>query len=466
MPKFIDRTVLLLAIVLGFASAPAMSQTTSVTPNPPSSVCINGTNCVSAGSGTTSSAAIKWHPGQYMSSSIYTRLGNADASGNPAGPEKAAEIALVRSGPSQVLGWEGYYFWRALENAGPGAYDFTSAGSGLDADYVAITGYQSGSGSSAVYKNPRRMGIYILHTDYFSPDPTSRTVPDYILNSSTYGPVGPDGTHNGYWTDTGSAGAGTGSVAALWRPSVAARYAALFSGLANHVLPDGYTIDTSPYIEWVKLYMETTDYPQGATDSTYTTSGYLAQLESLNSAAQTAFAHTNYASTNNYFALPADSYNFELTLPSSRSGSSGPDTFGYSSGQNANTWGQAAYIGLKPSGNAWVSGGTSLIGVVPYLATVQNTETVSEWGFYFTPADIFKQANLTLHATHVSWQYVAGMPLSGYNAEDVTANWFGTASSLSTWSASSSGGVLATIVNNTLSNTTCPSRYKNGCNTK
>ena len=57
---------------------------------------------------TGASAGIKWHPGHYLSSNVFTTLGNIDGSGNPAGPEKAAEIAVVRNGPTDVQGWEGF----------------------------------------------------------------------------------------------------------------------------------------------------------------------------------------------------------------------------------------------------------------------------------------------------------------------------------------------------------------------
>ena len=444
---------------------PGASTDASTVQDAPGSSTDSSTGDVSSDGG---GAAIKWHPGQYMSSGVYTELGNVDESSNPAGPEKASEISLVRSGPSQVLGWEGYYFWRSMENA-EDTYDMSSAGSGLDADYAAITGYTSGSGSSAVYSSPRRMGIYILHTDYFNANPSARAVPNYLLDNATYGPIGPDGTYYGYWTTTGSGGTGTGSVVAFWRPVVEARYVALLSGLAKHVLPDGYTVDTSPYVEWVKLFLESADSPELTTDSSYNVTEYLAQLEALNLAAASAFPHTNVVCTINWLDDPNDIVTLSDSLATHRSGSGGPDIAGYSSGQNFNdnggiaglTWGQMAYIGLLPpsSGNTWVTGGTDKRGVVPYLGTIQNTETVYNGSHNYTPADLFEQANATLKATHVAWQNV-----SGQTGSLAAANWLGTASSLATWSASTSGGVLAEVVNSTLATTACPSSYANGCN--
>jgi len=230
-------------------------------PNPPAQLCING-QCASASAASTTTG-VKWHPGQYAFSSAYTTLGNAALS------QKQGEIAIVRAGPSQVLGIQDTYFWRTLENGGAGVYDFST----IDKDYVQLTtGSTTWSPGNPFpgYNSPRRLGIYVMNEDWFSSgNPATRNLPDYLLNSSAYGPVGPDGIHYGYWTMSGSGGAGTGSSAALWRPSVMGRVIALGRALAAHVLPDGLTVDTSPYVEMVAMFGETSQQPSPATDSTY-----------------------------------------------------------------------------------------------------------------------------------------------------------------------------------------------------
>lgn len=402
---------------------------------------------------------IKWHPGQYMLSSVGTQIGNSNLS------TKRTEQGIVRAGPSQVLGWEGIYYWPVFENATQGSYDFSV----LDTDYTAITGYASG----ASHASPRRMSIEIWQDYYFSNSGTVVT-PAYILQSSTYG-ASPFGEY-GFWTASGDGSPTGGQVVAIWRPAVMNRFIALIQALAAHVLPDGYTVDNSPYIESVQFPAETADLPSGSTDSTYSDSIYSTELQALDQAARAAFPHTNVVMRNNFFGNQIPTSQFELTLPSYAIASGGPDIFGYSSGQNVCngicglTWGQAAYIGLQPSSNgtAWISGGSNLIGTVPYIGTIQNTEMIAEDGGYYTPADLFKQANTTLNATHVAWQYVSGMPLSGYYSGDVTANWFGDAGNQASWNAGGDtvGGVLTTIVANTLSNTACPSSYTGGCDTQ
>jgi hypothetical protein len=236
---------------------------------------------------TTTSGAIKWHPGHYMADYTYTLLGDPTLS------EKQTEVNVLRSGPAAVLGWMGWYQWRTLENSGPGnpttgvGYDFST----IDLDYVQLTtgcgpglscSWTTGSAFPG-YNSPRRMIIKIEYFDEFFPNaPTTRMLPDYIANSSTYGPVGPNGTDYGYWNAQSSTG---GTTAAYWRPAVLARLLALYQALANHVLPDGTTVDTSPYVEVIESMEETVTQaspPSGTgSDSTATQSNYDAALAAI-----------------------------------------------------------------------------------------------------------------------------------------------------------------------------------------
>ena len=439
-----------------------------------------------AGGSPPPSTAIKWHPGQYMSSNVYTTINNTNGDNStPAGSIKAAEIAVVRNGPSQVLGWEGEYYWRSFEDATAGSYNFggttcpSTSGSGFDCDYIAITGYVSGTagvGAGPVYSSPRRMGVYIYQGYFFSDNVATNSIPipTYILTNSAYGPLGPNGTSYGYWTSNGSIGA----TAALWRSSVMARFQLLIAAIGSHVLPDGYTVDTSPYIEWIKVPTETAESPTGTTDSSYSDAGFVTQLEALAAGLSTVFPHTSAALTNNYTAFTTSSNALEQYLPTVRVAGSGPDTFGASSGQYASgagfTYGQASYYGLVPPFGAGNTGGTPLAGVVPFIGTVQNTETIAGYGYGpYTPLDILNQANY-LQMTHISWQYItygsAGLSsqcaASTVTAYCETANWFGNAGNQTSWSAGGDtvGGVLTTIVNHPLTQTGCPSKY-GSCNT-
>jgi len=435
-------------------------------PNPPPQVCINNkcSNVVVTGAG-----GIKWHPGHYGATANYTRPGN------PTAGNKQSEINMVRSAPGSVLGILESYYWRVFENSTAGNYDFSV----LDTDYTNITGYVSGSGSGAKYNAPRRLIINTYLSDYFNADPSQAAVPDYILNSSTYGPVGPDGSHNGYSVSSGMGSGACGSqgacgaIAAIYRASVMNRAIALMQALAAHTLPDGYTVDTSPYVEAVIPILETaTTVPVGVNDSTWSDANTIAQLGRLEAAMNTAFPHTNIAIPSNWMSTNGNAGVVVQNLLPSRAGESGPDTFGYSSGQGSGggltalTPGQLSYIGGM--------GGTDMRGLLPEIANVQNTELIGEYGHYYAPCDILQQGAQTLHATHMTWQIVTGMPGSGMSSQDVTANWYGSAGSQSSWNGGgdTAGGVLTTIVNNTycnggsaLTTTACPTSYTSGCNT-
>lgn len=408
---------------------------------------------------------IKWNPGHYMESLIFTELGNL-ANGSNAGPQKAAEIAVVRAGPAAILGWEGNYYLRAMFNNGS-TFDGSNAGCGFDQDYVAATGYVSGTTTSAIYNSPRRVCAYIYHTDFFDPNPADRCVPDAWLNSATFGPIGPDGVHYGYWTTTGEHGAGTGSVAAYWRSAISTPYGNLFAAFGSHVLPDGYTVDTSPYIEWVKIMLETADGPEGATDSSYSAANELAALEALNVAARAGLPHTNVGCTLNYLeAGDTDLLALAAHCLANKVAFSGPDVFGLTSGNTVTgafgglTNGQGAYAGLKPGpgdSTPWVSGGIDYRGQVPFLATVQGTEL----GYLatYTGLDIFNQCNTTLHATHVAWSYIT--PASAGGVVPTGNQWLGSASTIAQWMTAPGtwGGLLDMIVANPLTHTPYPSAY-------
>jgi hypothetical protein len=440
------RRVLLLLLAAIFGAGlglTAFAQSTTVKPDPPPTVCI-GSKCVSAPVTTTSTSThtIKWHPGQYAASNSITFSGNGNAS------QKAQEIAMIRAGPSQVLGIQEGYEWNVFEPTTLGVYNFSV----LDADYVNTTGYVSGTVcGSAVYNSPRLFGVYIMASDWFSADPTT-VLPTYITSSpGTYG-SGYDGTHGGYWVSNGSGGIGTEAVAALWRPSVMNRFIALGAALGSHVLPDGCTVDNSPYVEAIWMLEETAQIPDPSTDPTFSSANYIAELLALGAGGKAAFPHTTFSIPNNYAGDAGTSQTIETNLVVNRTAASGPDIF--TAADQDMTWGQHAYIGNGWNGSAWIPGaGTNLINVVPYEGMIMGTEMGYEYSSL--PSDLFNFSNSTLHATSIWWTI-----LVSNEANYVPGNWYGSAyANPSSWNASTSGGVLATIVNSKLSNTAYPSAY-------
>jgi hypothetical protein len=434
----------------------------AATPNPPTSVCVNS-KCVTTAS---AGAGVKWHPGHYAASDNNTNPGNGKASA------KAAEIALLRASPPNVLGIEEAYAWGDLESnssscsAGQGSYCFTD----LDSDYKAITGYTSGSTTTATYSAPRRMVIAIYTGIEGTTDATDDDViPNYVLTGSSYG-LGPDGSHNGYGLQDG----GQGFTAAIWNTNVNARLQALGTALASHVLPDGYTVDTSPYIEAIMSLDETASWNNNSGDGA-SNGGALSGAQSMLSAWVAAFPHTSVASNNNYgFGSQASTAAFEQWMAGARVAASAPDVYGNSScfcvndaGESGISWGEASYAGFTYTGNnssnppsGWyqqysaAGSGTNMQGTIAGMFNVQQPDMVND---SFSPADVFTQGSTNLHATHLFWTM-----LSGFSPN--SANWLGSAGAIGSWSSGSSGGVMATIVSSPIANTACPTSYSS-CNT-
>ena len=444
-----------------------------------------------------STAAVKWHPGHGLASTVFTNVGNVDPSGNPAGPRKLAEIHALRASPAQAKAWMGAYSWRSLQqNVGDGKVDCSNAGSGLDADYAAVTGYQSGAagvGGGPVYNNPRRFMIAIMTGDFFLTVPQARTLPDYIANDPAYGPLGPDGQHYGYFLGPGMNGAATGVYAALYRPAVAGAYERLMAALAAHVLPDGYTVDSSPLVEFVWPYDELSDEPQlivdgslvqgNQADSSFTgETAYFAQVVTSLGVMQQSFPHTLIGTNNNYSITAKDMRTVSAAMVSAGTAFAAGDTFGLSSGSNitgvppgcslcGETFGMLIYRGYNPPtfpyAQPWTPDGLSYKGAVAYLGNVAGTELILSYGAYYTPQDIMNQA-LLIGYTHVVWSWYAG--LSGSDAAGnnmATANWLGTAASQAQWNTAPGtwGGVLDAIYNNPVTNTACPTNLAHECDT-
>jgi hypothetical protein len=418
------------------------------------------------------SSKIKWNPGYYLSSWQYTTLGNLNNSGQAAGPQKAADATLVHQGPSFVLGKEDYYFWRALWNSG--TFDGSTAGGGFDQDYVNAVGYVSGTagvGAGPVYNTPqKRWGIYLLHTDFFNPNPQARCVPDALLNDSNAG-AGASGSLRGWWTCTGQTGSAGGSEFAWWRSYEMGKYIQFIQQMAAHVLPDGYTVANSPYIEWIKLLLETDDVPANSSgainDPSYSDSGAIAQYEQLITAAVAAFPNTNVVIPFNFLQTASSAVSLAQYLPGARCATGGPDVFGASTGQNipngggqaGYTWGQALHVGLlPPAGNAfttpWVGGGTDYRLMIPEMATIQGTEFVTGNVSLYTPTDLLNQCN-NLKATHVAFQNAPA------GSTPTAALWLGRASSISQWLSAPGtwGGVLDAMYATALTNSAYPTSY-------
>lgn len=359
------------------------------------------------------SGAIKSNYGHYAQSASFD---NQSA--------KNAEIALVRACPAQILGLMLFYFWKQFEDATQGSYNFNI----LDGDYNALTGWDG-----TTHVAPKRLAMYI--GTEFRAGTAAQIIPSYILNNpGTYG-NSPTGGQGGWWTNPNG-----GVSIAHWRTSVGNRLQALYPALAAHVLPDGFTVNTSPYIEWIAPYGETAEL--APTDPTFSNAAWVTEIKAIATACHAPFSRTEIAMMNNYAGSTADANSIQQFFLTTLSAGSGPDIFG---GSTANlTWGQTSHIGGY--------GGTDMRGKVSYIASVQSTEQgdVS----YFTNADIFNQANNVLKANRIAWTIISWTP-GGRTA----SNFLGTATSITQWKTNPAGfgGVLYFITQNPITNITYPS---------
>lgn len=363
-------------------------------------------------------AVKKWNPGHYAQSTSFD---------NQSG--KNSEINLIRAGPPQVLGLWLYYYITQFENSTAGQYSWTV----LDNDYVNLTGWNGSTYTPPSGGGPTKHLSLYINTEANSGRLTNM-VPSYILNNpSTYG-SSPTAGQGGWWTNPNG-----GVTFAHWRPSVSSRLMAFYQALGAHVLPDGFSVDTSPYIEWVSPYGESAELAPA--DPSWSASAWLTELKLIMSTCRTAFPHTNIAMTNNFSSSQSDTNAIEQLLPSNVCAASGPDVF-----PNSPTWGQASYLGG--------SGGIDLRGKVAYIASVQSTEQGD--GSYFSAPTIFAYANSTLQSSHMAWAIISWTP-GGH----VDSNYLGSASSLAQWNTNPAGfgGVLRTITTNPLTHTAYPTSY-------
>lgn len=376
-----------------------------------------------------SAGAIKWNPGFYAQTANYAQLGNNLASA------KATEIAQVRAGPAAVKGLQFIYYPPLFENTAAGVYDFSQ----VDADYVGITGW-----NGSTYSSPRRY-MFQLSTEYYFSISPSVCIPAYILNNpATYGAAPSGYSTGGWWTHPGS-----GVVWSLWHAANANRLIAMMQALASHVLPDGYTLDSSPYCEAIWPIFETAASPT-ADDGSYSASAWSTSCQNIISACRSAFPHTNIGLVANYLGANSDMHALQAALQALGASACDEDTTGSSGYPGNATQGQVSYLG-------GYGGLPSLVGSVPFMSGVALSELIyaSVGGGNFTPADIFAQQQ-RLNATHGIWQI--GQP----GISSVTAGlWFGSANGYTQWATNPAGygGVLYQLANSTLSNTAYPSNF-------
>lgn len=234
--------------ILVLTSLAASQLLPAATPDPPPQICVNNKCSAMAGSSSSKTGAIKWHPGHYVLSDNRPDSPKFQ-SANQAVMKQMAQVN-DSSGKPGFAGYIGDYSWYWLEPS-PGNYN-TSL---IDSDLAYLAQL------SKTYGRTFRLIIQVL-LDSPADKPTScPSVPQptpYSSASANYSPaIVPDyiiSGVSGLGSDCFSNPNNQGITAAFWRPAVMARYAALLNYL-------GSKYDSNPNVEMIIPFQQTTDSP-------------------------------------------------------------------------------------------------------------------------------------------------------------------------------------------------------------
>jgi hypothetical protein len=412
-----------------------------------------GVQCIPA-----STTRRKWNPGHYGASG-----GTADASDNTSttngvltpGSRFYPEIDDMLA-DSWIVGYAQFCHWGTFESQGLGIYDWRM----LD----------------AVFNRCKALGKqYVLRLVpmTFSGGtlkPGSNVIPPYIQNDPQYG-ASPIAGSYGWWGPPGpnwSAGttyqpgakvtytnyntyncvatalgttqapgnttfwqvAGGAYAAAIYRPAVAARYAALGIAIANHIPAGGtQTLADDPFFECVTdqedaavvgpANARNTFGAPAVNDPTYSDTNYAAARQSVYLAWQNAMPSVNIAPQTKFMFSTQPTYDFLRWQMQNGFASGSSDTAGQTyynpkppgGGATENSWGQTAYFGLDPAGHDWRP-------TMPAMYDVEGPNMGQKVGQAqgATPLDLCNALNQTVKATHAFWSHVP---------QDPTVTWRG-----------------------------------------
>ena len=430
-----------MTFVAGGATVQAAAQRT---PDPPKQLCI-GSKCVATPAAVTG-GKVKWHPGHYGASAGIALAGDSISKFLPEMNEMLKD--------DWIVGYRLFISWAALDH---GPVTFTSSVGGAtsgkltaatgdgnywtafsDGEYRTVTvkgtaaswsgALQSGAGPSAhlyttdmvdsvlsrlksAYNKPKYLVLGLLPMSFAGGSKSAGDdgiVPLYITNSPQYGPS-PDPSAYGWWGPPPGATKGT-YTAAVYRPSVAARYAELGTAL-------GAKYNSDPNFEGI-MDQEDSAVKDNArvfppSDGTYSDDAYIAAMKSYLTVWLAAFPNTNVIVQNTWLAYPTSTQQFEAWMLANRIAPSGADASGqsfYNAGHAYNSWGQAAYFGLVIPGSTW-TGGPDMRGVARAMMDVESGDIGSGTGGKInnTPLDIIIALNQTVKASHAFWsRYMGG----------------------------------------------------------
>jgi hypothetical protein len=428
------------ALGLSCLSAGAALAATHV-PNPPKQICI-GAKCATT-STNPAGGKVKWNPGHYGASGGIAYPTDSVSKFTPEMDDMLKD--------DWIVGYRIFITWAALDK---GPVSFTSSVGGTtsgtlsapvdsgtywasfgNGEYrqVTVSGTASVSWSNALaggnvtsghlyttamldqmlarmktkYGKPKQLVIAVVPMSFSGGSRRASDfsrIPQYITADSAYGPS-PDGQSYGWWGPPPGRTDGAYS-AALYRPAVAAQYAALGKAL-------GAKYDSDPNFEAIMdqensaVVGPALNFPP--IDGSYSDDAYTAQQQNYLLAWLAGFPHTNVVSENTFMRGSTATQLLAAWMMANRIAPGTADVSGqsyYASGRALNNWGMAAYAGQTVAGSSFK--GTDMRGIARAMVDVEGPDIGSATGIVLgaTPVDLVAGLNQTVKASHAFWCHV------------------------------------------------------------
>jgi hypothetical protein len=385
---------------------------TAAVPNPPPQICV-GSKCATTAVASTSK--LKWHPGHYVQSDFYLTASTLAAT--YADIDRMAAV-VDGSGNPRFKGYMVQFHWSDIEPTSQGAYSSTEVGL-INSVLNRLTTNYKYNGVTVPFRLMIKVRVEV-----------GNNLPAYI--TSGISGLGADAV-----TCTGS---GPGSYApALWRAPVMNAYAKMLSYL-------GGLYDSNPYVEGI-VALEETSINYTSPPSDFSGSAFYAQLQNLVSVLNTSWPTSVKTFYPNFGPTGTDQswINTAMAYAAANGwGAGGPDLLTVSGGEGE-TWGELAFY------NGTGGTGTDYRGSMPYVIGIE--DDVYLWTSQTSAGDE-AYAYSTLHPTHVVWSI---FPQAIYSSiAGNSSQWWetGTVPALQSQNFRMAASALS-----------CPTNYKNGCNT-
>lgn len=342
--KWLVRLFAALPCFLGIAIAHAAE------PMPPTTVCIDQTNCVNTQSSSTeSNSGIKWHPGHYMQ----------EHPGKTETQQTRFQHYDLISSNKNVVGVVVTYRWSWLEGSTRGDY---AAG-------IALLRAEINKLKSLAV--PKRFFLRLYDVGYGSAYPAADKFPTYLQSA-------------GCLVETSATGGRT--VWRRWNSTCMGYYIDMLKAVAKE-------FDNEPFFEGLYVFGETAANIADVTPSDYSQAANDAQFRRLALAAKNMFPKSNVVMPINWHSSTSATTSLMAYNKSIGVGQGNPDSC-----PTCEMWGDRALQGLI--------GGVDYRGKIPVIYSIEGSElgynSVGRSGGY-TAQEIYDFLNTKIRASHILW---------------------------------------------------------------